>query len=176
MSSRLFPVVAALVALAPVGARAQDQTAVQKMIELNRQALAAFGNKDYEGAKSALMDAVVLGKEAGLANDKMMARTYLHLGVVYVDGFKDNEKGQRYFAMAQKVRADIELTPSLATPTVKAAFEAARGQSGAAKAEPAKPEAAKAEPAKPEPAAKEAPKEAPAKRAVPKSGASAKRP
>ena len=55
MSSRLFPVaLAALVALAPLHrAGAQEQNAVQKMIDLNRQALAAFGTKDFEGATAA---------------------------------------------------------------------------------------------------------------------------
>src|SRR4051794_6772050 len=127
MSSRLFPLaLAALVAAAPVAARAQDPSAVQKMIDLNRQALTAFGAKDFEGAKSALMDAVVLGKEAGLTNDKMMARTYLHLGVVYVDGLKDRPKGLRYLALALRIRPDIPMTPSLASPTVTAAFDEAR--------------------------------------------------
>src|SRR6185436_6040018 len=141
---------------APLGAQAQDQTAVQKMIDLNRQALAAFGNKDYEGAKSALMDAVVLGKEAGLANDKMMARTYLHLGVVYVDGLKDRGKGIRYMGLALRIRPDIPMTPALVTPTVTAAFDEAKrdpqaAASGNVKAAPA-----------PAPKAAPAPKPAPA--------------
>jgi hypothetical protein len=156
MSSRLFPVVAALVALAPLGAQAQDQTAVQKMIDLNRQALTAFGNKDYEGAKSALMDAVVLGKEAGLANDKMMARTYLHLGVVYVDGLKDRGKGIRYMGLALRIRPDIPMTPALVTPTVTAAFDEAKRDPQAAAAGNVK-----AAPA-PAPKAAPAPKPAPA--------------
>src|SRR5215216_1260579 len=94
--------VSALMALASP-ARAQDQAVLQKMIELNRQALSSFAAKDFEAAKSALMDAVVLGKEAGLANDKMMARTYIHLGVVYVDGFKDRAKGVRYMGLALRI-------------------------------------------------------------------------
>jgi hypothetical protein len=138
-----------LMALVAPESRAEP-AAVAKIVELNKSALAAFAAHDNDKAKEQLLEAVVLGKENNLGMHAAMARTYLHLGVVYVDGFKDSEKGQRYFAMAQKVRADIELTPSLATPTVKAAFDAARGQSGAAKPEPAKPEAAKAEPAKPE--------------------------
>jgi hypothetical protein len=162
MSSRLFPLaLAALVALAPVEeARAQDQSAVQKMIDLNRQALAAFGAKDFEGAKSALMDAVVLGKEAGLTNDKMMARTYLHLGVVYVDGLKDRAKGLRYLALALRIRPDIPMTPSLATPTVTAAFEEAKRDPQGASAGTAAP-APKAAPAPAPKPAPPAPKPAP---------------
>jgi len=128
--------------VAAVEARAESP-AVEKIVALNKSAIAAFGAGDHEKAKTQLMEAVVLGKENGLGMHAAMARTYLHLGVVYVDGFKDKEKGQRYFTMAQKVRSDIELTPSLASPTVKAAFEAARGQSGV-KAEPARRPSSKA--------------------------------
>jgi hypothetical protein len=140
-----------LLALVAPESRAEP-AAVAKIVDLNKSALTAFAAHDNDKAKDQLMEAVVLGKENNLGMHAAMARTYLHLGVVYVDGFKDSEKGQRYFSMARKVRSDIELTPSLATPTVKAAFEAAGG-AVSAKAEPAK-----AEPAKPEPAA-EAPKE-----------------
>src|SRR4051794_37311473 len=163
-----------LAALAAPESRAESP-AVDKIVALNKSALAAFAAHDHEKAKDQLMEAVVLGKENGLGLHAAMARTYLHLGVVYVDGFKDSEKGQRYFSMAQKVRSDIELTPSLASPTVKAAFDAARGQSGAkpepAKAEAPKPEAAKAEAPKPE-AKAEAPK-AEAKAEAPKAEAKA---
>jgi hypothetical protein len=134
-----------------------EAPSVEKIVALNKAAISAFGAGDHEKAKSQLMEAVVLGKENGLGMHAAMARTYLHLGVVYVDGFKDKEKGQRYFTMAQKVRSDIELTPSLASPSVKAAFDAARGESGA-KAETAKVEA-KAEAPRPEVAAVEEKKE-----------------
>jgi hypothetical protein len=171
MSSRLFPLaLVALVAFAPgEEARAQDQSAIQKMIDLNRQALAAFGTKDFEGAKSALMDAVVLGKEAGLTNDKMMARTYLHLGVLYVDGLKDRNKGLRYLALALRIRPDIPMTPSLATPAVTAAFEEAKhdpGAGGAAGGTPAAPKAAPPAP-KPAPPPPKAPPPAPVVKAAP---------
>src|SRR3954471_19333207 len=160
MSPRLFPLaLAALVLSAPVErARAQDQNAVQKMIDLNRQALTAYGAKDFEGAKSALMDAVVLGKEAGLTNDKMMARTYLHLGVVYVDGLKDRAKGLRYLALALRIRPDIPMTPSLRSPPATAAFDEAHKDpqgiaSGATGSAPkAAPPAPKAAPPAPKPA------------------------
>jgi hypothetical protein len=156
---RVAAVSALMIALAPA-ARAQDQAVLQKMIELNRQALTAFAAKDFEGAKSALMDAVVMGKEAGLTNDKMMARTYVHLGVVYVDGFKDRAKGIRYLALALRIRPDIPMTPSLVTPTVTSAFEEARKDPQAVGMAPA-PKT----PAPPKPVA--APVPAPAPRPAP---------
>ena len=151
----VFGILTGLLAMVPALDSRAESPAVEKIVALNKSALTAFAAHDNDKAKDQLMEAVVLGKENGLGMHASMARTYLHLGVVFVDGFKDAEKGQRYFTMAQKVRPDIDLTPSLATPTVKAAFEAARAQSGA-KPEPVKAEAkeetkaAKPEPAKPE--------------------------
>src|SRR5688572_9807626 len=148
--------VSALMALAPA-ARA-DQAVLQKMIELNRQALTSFAAKDFEAAKSALMDAVVMGKEAGLGNDKMMARTYVHLGVVHVDGLKDRAKGIKFMALALRIRPDIPMTPSLATPTVTAAFEEARKDpQGAGMAPAAPPPKAAPPPPAPKPVAAPAP-------------------
>jgi hypothetical protein len=108
-------------------AAAQDpDAAVQRMIELNRKALTSFQGKDFEGAKNALLEAVTAGKDAGLTNDRMMARTYLHLGAVLVDGLKDRARGVRYFQLALKIRPDINITPSLVTPTLTEAFEQAK--------------------------------------------------
>src|SRR4051812_19597447 len=145
------------------GAVADDQEAViQKMIALNRRALAAYDSKDFDGAKASLLDAVVIGKEAGLSNDKMMARTYLHLGAVYVEGLKDRQKGLRYLALALKIRSDIKLTPSLVTPSLTQAFEDARRE-----AEGGAPSTAAREPA-PEPrAAPERPSPPPPRAAPP---------
>src|SRR3954451_7374028 len=109
------------------GASAQDpDAAVQRMIELNRKALTSYQAKDFEGAKQALLEAVVAGKEAGLANDRMIARTYVHLGAVYVDCLQDLARGVRYLVNAIKIRPDINITPSLVTPTLTDAFAEAK--------------------------------------------------
>jgi hypothetical protein len=170
-----------VVALAFTRASRAEPPAVDKIVALNKTAIAALTAHDNDKAKDQLMEAVVLGKENGLGMHAAMARTYVHLGVLYVDGLKDEEKGRRYFAMAQKVRSDIEVTPALASKAVMASFVAAKGteakteakaeakpeakteakveakpaeaKPAVAKAEPAKPAVARAEPAKPAPAA-----------------------
>jgi hypothetical protein len=148
-------VISAALALGrPAAAQTADPTeaAVQRMIELNRQALTALAARDYEAARAALVDAVKQGKDAGLADDKMMARTYLHLGAVYIDGLKDRARGMRYLGMALRLRPDIKITPSLVTPTLEAAFEDARGEAqnpGAAAPEPRPEPRAAPEPAPP---------------------------
>jgi len=56
-----------------------------------------------------------VAKQANLLTHKMLARTYVHLGAVYFLGYNDRKSAVRYFGLAKSVRADILLTPSLAT-------------------------------------------------------------
>jgi hypothetical protein len=126
-----LPLAVMVVSVGAAGsARAQDQAAIQKMVELNKKALSAFDGGDLEMAKSTLLEAVVAGKEAGLSNHNLMARTYIHLGALYVEGFKDRTRGQRYLVNALKIRPDIGITPSLVTPALTEVFEAARRDAG----------------------------------------------
>jgi hypothetical protein len=135
-----------------------ESPVVEKIVALNKGAITALQAGAHEKAKTQLMEAVVLGKENGLGMHAAMARTYLHLGVLYTDGFKDKEKALRNFALALKVRPDIELTPALASKTVQAAFAEARGE------KPGEKPAARPEKA-PEPKAAAAPAPAAAARA-----------
>jgi len=148
----------------PRQACAQDDP-VDKMTELNRRALAAFEAKNFEGARDTLLEAVVVGKEARLDQHKMMARTYLHLGALYVEGLRDRSKGVRYLALAVRIRPDIQITPSLLSPTLSAAFDEAKSENFAPAPAPAPPPAAPAAPVRapppPPPAAPKAPVAAP---------------
>src|SRR5256885_4380996 len=83
-----------------------------------------------------------------------MARTYLHLGVVYLEGLKDREKALRNFGLALRIRPSIEVTPALASDDVILEFEEVRAHPPAA---PTPPPEAVAEEAN-EPATKAAAK------------------
>src|SRR5450432_728003 len=109
-------------------AAAPDQDAlVQQMTSLNKAAIVAYSAGDFDKSKSQLLQAVALAKkDSQLQAHPIMARTYLHLGVLYIDGFEDHDEGLAYFVKALKVRPDIEVTSSLATQTVKSAFEEAK--------------------------------------------------
>jgi hypothetical protein len=98
------------------------------MIDLNRQALTFFGTRDFDAARVALLDAMRQGKEAGLGEDWAMARTYLHLGALYVDGFKDRARGVRFLVLAVRIRPEIKITPQLVTPTLEEAFAEAKNE------------------------------------------------
>ena len=72
---------------------AQDQAAIDKLVQMNKKALDDYDTLEWESAKKTLLDALMAGKKAGLDNHPVMARTYVHLGAVYITGFKNREQG-----------------------------------------------------------------------------------
>jgi hypothetical protein len=151
-----FVVGVVMLAVESGSSRAADTEAIAaQMTAQNKAAITAYSDGDFDKAKSHLMAAVKLaGKDPALKTHPMTARTYVHLGVLYVDGYEDKAAGVKYFVKALKIRPDIEVTEALATKSVKAAFEEAShdtsgGDSGetavAEKSEkPAKPDKATA--------------------------------
>jgi hypothetical protein len=111
-------------------AYAADQKKVRdKIVDLNKQALLSFEAKDFDTARDLLTKALKEAKQAGLEDDKMTARTYLHLGAVYSVGFRDQTVAIQNFTLAKKIRPDIQLTPSIETPDLKAVFDQAAAES-----------------------------------------------
>jgi len=119
--------VSSLAVLASAGtAYAVDQKKSRdKIVDFNKQALLSYEAKDFEAAKELLTKALKEAKQAGLDDDKMTARTYLHLGAVYFAGYQDQAVAIQNFTLAKKIRPDIQLTPSIETPEMKAAFDQA---------------------------------------------------
>jgi hypothetical protein len=148
---RLLPALLLFVLARAPWARAQteDFATLDRLVELNRKALDAFAAGGHEKAKDGLLAAVVLAKEHGLNTHQMTARTYLHLGVVYLGGLKDRERAVRYFGMALKLRPDIQITPSLVTPQVREAFEAAKSANKTSEPPPPAEQLAEAAPTPP---------------------------
>jgi len=95
------------------------------MVELNKQALLSWDAKDWQTAKDLLLKAIDEANAAGLESNNMTARTYLHLGAVYWVGFKDREAAIKNFAISKKIRPDIQLTPAIDNPDLKAVFDSA---------------------------------------------------
>jgi len=110
----------------------------EKMIDLNKQALLSYDAKDFETARDLLTQALKEAKQAGLEEDKMTARTYLHLGAVYWVGFQDQAVALQNFSLAKKIRSDIQLTPSIETADLKSVFDMATIQAESAP-QPARP-------------------------------------
>src|SRR5262245_10253945 len=111
-------------------ALAQDQAAIDKLVQLNKKALDDYDTLEWESAKRTLLEALMAGKKAGLENHAVMARTYVHLGAVYVTGFKDRDKAIQSFTRALEIDPSIQLSRGIATEEVNAAFAEARRQRG----------------------------------------------
>jgi hypothetical protein len=103
----------------------------KKLVDLNKQALTNLDAGEFDAARDVLLEAVGVAERANLQQDKMTARTYVHLGAVTFLGFKDRKGAVRYFGKAKEVRPDIQLTPSLETPALIELFaKAAPGDTG----------------------------------------------
>jgi len=109
---------------------AQDQATIDRLVQLNKKAMDDYDTADFDAAKKSLLDAEKGGKRAGLENHPVMARTYIHLGAVYLLGFKDKAKAQHYFEKALDIQADIKLDRNLTSATVKDAFAAVVAKRG----------------------------------------------
>jgi hypothetical protein len=126
------------------GAEAQPAV-VEKIDALNTSALSAYDAGDNQRAKNLLLEAVMLAKENGLDSHGAVARTYVNLGLIHVEGLKDEEKGIRYFVLALRIQPDIKLSANLATRSVNRVFALARGQASGQRSKDAEREAAPAE-------------------------------
>jgi hypothetical protein len=122
-------------------AQAAPAAVVKRIEGLNGRAIAAYESGDSESAKALLLDAVVVGKSNGLDTHAVVARSYLNLGLVHIDGLKDESKGERYFAAALRIDPTIQMKPGMANQTVARTFERARVQMEKDKANEAKVEA-----------------------------------
>jgi len=109
---------------------AQDQATIDKLVQLNKKAMDDYDTADFDAAKKSLLDAEKAGKRAGLETHPVMARTYIHLGAVYLLGFKDKAKAQHYFEKALDIQGDIKLDRNLTSGTVKDAFAAVVAKRG----------------------------------------------
>jgi len=111
----------ALAAAAPAG----DPAAVAKVTNLNKKALEAYAQQDYDTARDLLKQALETCTSAGLDQHPITARTHIHFGAVAIVGFKQREVGIKQFKKALEIEPTIKLTKSIVTPELQDAFEEA---------------------------------------------------
>lgn len=116
--------------LGPAVAVAEDEAAIEKMVQLNKRAMDDLDTADFAAAKKSLLEAEKVGKRSGLDSHPVMARTYVHLGALSILGYKDSAKGQQYFGQALEIQPDIKLDKNLNMPAVREVFAAAQAQKG----------------------------------------------
>ena len=117
--------------LVPARAHAQNAPAVEKLIQMNKKALDDYETLEWDTAKRTLLQALVFAKKSNLETHPMMARTYVHLGAVYVIGFKDKQKGLQSFARALEIDPTIRISKAMSTPELEDLFaQAGQGAGG----------------------------------------------
>jgi hypothetical protein len=128
-------------------AEAQDQAAIDKLVQMNKRALEDYDTLEWDAAKRTLLDALMAGKRAGLENHPVMARTYVHLAAVYITGFKSRDKAMQSFARALEIDPNIALSKGISTSDVVDAFSEAqrkaRGAAGGASSDASPPPSSK---------------------------------
>lgn len=107
---------------------AQDPAVIDKLVQLNKKAMDDFDTADFDAAKRSLLDAEKLGKRAGLESHPVMARTYIHLGAVFLSGFRDKQKAQHYFDKALDIQPDIRLDKNMTSAGLRDAFAATQAK------------------------------------------------
>ncbi|MES1165576.1 MAG: tetratricopeptide repeat protein, partial [Verrucomicrobiota bacterium] len=116
---------------APGAARAEgeDPAAIEKVTNLNKKALDAYNNLEFEDARKLLKQALDLCGSAGLDKHPIKARTHIHMGVVLIAA-KQQELGVKQFRKALDIQPDIQVTKALANPEIIQAFEEAGSAGG----------------------------------------------
>jgi hypothetical protein len=117
----------------PRSARAEgeDPAAIEKITDLNKKALDAYNNLDFEDARKLLKQALDLSSSAGLEKHPIKARTHIHMGVVLI-ATKQEELGIKQFRKALEIQPDIQVTKALANPEIVKAFSEAAATPGSA--------------------------------------------
>ena len=138
---RVFFVVAVALAARPLVARADGDatdssnsaSAAASVTELNRKALEAYDNLNFDDAKAALKEALALCDRNGLGSDPVRAQAYLNLGVVLLAAdAQHRDVAVANFRRAIQIQADIHLPERVANPEVQQAFAEAQAAARAA--------------------------------------------
>ena len=117
-----------MLAAAPARANDRDSATVGKITLLNRKALDAYQQLEFEAAVRILNEALDLSERAGLTLHPIHARTYVTLGIVTLAGLKQRALALSYFRKALQIAPEVRLSPGLANPEIKAAFDEAIAQ------------------------------------------------
>ncbi len=102
---------------------ANAQDAATKVAKLNKVALDAFDNLNFDQAKTLLEQAISDSEAAGLANSAIAARSHLNLGMLLIAGFQQRDQAVEQFRAALKIQPDITAPIGQFNPEVQAVFD-----------------------------------------------------
>jgi hypothetical protein len=113
-------------AVAPTVAFAQDDSnpAIEKITALNKKAVDAYNDLEFEEARKLLKQALDMCTASGLDTHPIAARTHIHMGVVLIAA-KQQDLGIKQFKRAIEIQPDIQVTKQMANPEILEAFKEA---------------------------------------------------
>jgi hypothetical protein len=100
------------------------QTAI---VQMNQQAMAAYGNLQFQQALQMLQQAQTMCQQYRVGGPTL-GRTMLNMGVIEVGGFQNNAAGLEHFKQALCIDPTLMLDPLSSTPEVETLFNLARNQ------------------------------------------------
>ena len=101
-----------------------NNPAIEKITQLNKKALDAYNDLEFEEARKLLKQALDMCTSAGLDKHPVAARTHIHMGVVLIAA-KQQDLGIKQFKKALELEPEIQVTKALANPEILEAFKAA---------------------------------------------------
>ena len=111
---------------AALAAPAQDDNeAVGKVTLLNRKAIEAYQNLNFDEAQRLLREALALTDARGLTQHAIKARTCVTLGMVLFGGFKRREEAIKLFQQGLQISPEIRPSRALANPQIQEVFDEA---------------------------------------------------
>ena len=122
----------ALVGSLLAGCASSERKATDRMLELNRAALADLKKGRPAEARKHLLEAERVGEEAGLTEGAVVARTQLALGSVYSAVAAGAQEGGRPHVPGAGRRPAVRLGSTLGTPAARRALAAAKAERAAA--------------------------------------------
>lgn len=139
----MLPVRSVAVLLIAIATPAWAEPDVLKQCDrLNKKAMEDYDALEFDSARQTLLNAVAKLRDAGQDETPTAARIYMNLGIVYIAGFKDKNRGVQQFVNALKIEPGAQLDPERATPELQEAFDQAvkqAGGGGGSKKPPKKP-------------------------------------
>jgi hypothetical protein len=119
---------------APPLAYADDNAAVKRIEQKNREAMENYDLLDYEGAKKGLNEALAIAKRSRLERHPAKALTHLYLGILEYSGFGDEDSAILQFMEAVDIDPSVKVPAAYRTRELAALLERAREEVGAAAA------------------------------------------
>ena len=96
-----------------VSSSARAEEVEKQVAKMNKRAMDDYDALEFESSRRTLIDAVEKLRANGLDDTPLAAKTYLNLGIVYINGFKDRNRGQQQFVNALRIKPDIKIDPAV---------------------------------------------------------------